>query len=413
MPKKLLALGTFLACLCTRNALAEGRATATGRVLDNDGKPIEHANVLVYEAHVRKGFSAYCPTCWVDCGKRTQTDSDGHFSIDNLDPELIFKLLIVRKEYKTTFVDKVDPVTGPAPDTTLKPRTAVSDPSQAVRGRVLDDRGNPVRDAVVEQKGVSRNGPRGLGTSFGPNNSPDWIDPLAATDDQGEFEIAYAQPAASMILSVTPRAMAPRLVTLPTGPDRKTVTVSMGAVVRGRVLLPDGKPAANVEIGVMTHSHIAGQSYTEVRIGTKEDGTFTITNIPAGRVWDAYPRLESLADHGLAGETVNFETKDDGEEVDLGVIKLQKSFTLRGKVVLSDAATIPPDMHVTLSSGFNSQIVNLNQDGTFEAKGLLKGVYAVSPAVKGYKPPDSYYGEALVNGDGKNITIPMVRNAPK
>jgi hypothetical protein len=413
MPKRLLALVTFLACLGTQSALGEGRATATGRVLTSDGKPIEHASVLIYEAHVRKGFSSYCPTCWVDCGKRSQTDSDGHFSIGNLDPELVFKLLVVRKDYQTTFVDKVDPVTGPAADTTLKPRVAVSDGSQTVRGRVLDDRGSPVRDAVVEQKGVSRNGPRGMGTSFGPNNSPDWIDPLAATDDEGEFEIAYAQPAVSMILSVTPRAMAPKLVTLPTGPDRKTVTVSTGAIVRGRVLLPDGRPAANVEIGIMTHSHAAGKSYTEVRIGTKEDGTFTITNIPAGRVWDAYPRLESLADRGLAGEAVSFETKDDGEDVDLGVIKLQKSFTLRGKVVLSDGIAIPPDMHVTLSSGFNSQIVNLSLDGTFEAKGLLKGVYDVSPGVKGYKPADSFYGEVLVNGDGKNVTIPMVRNASK
>jgi hypothetical protein len=59
MAKRLLALGTFLACLCAQSALAEGRVTATGRVLDSDGKPIEHAGVLVYEAHVRKGFSSY------------------------------------------------------------------------------------------------------------------------------------------------------------------------------------------------------------------------------------------------------------------------------------------------------------------------------------------------------------------
>jgi hypothetical protein len=115
----------------------------------------------------------------------------------------------------------------------------------------------------------------------------------------------------------------------------------------------------------------------------------------------------------LAGETVNFETKDDGEEVDLGVIKLQKSFTLRGKVVLPDGAAIPPDMHVTLSSGFNSQIVILNQDGTFEGKGLLKGVYEVAPGVRGYKTADSFYGEIVVNGDSRNVMIPMVRNAPK
>jgi hypothetical protein len=57
--------------------------------------------------------------------------------------------------------------------------------------------------------------------------------------------------------------------------------------------------------------------------------------------------------------------------------------------------------------------VNLNQDGTFEAKGLLKGVYSVSPGVRGYKPPDSYYGEVLVNRDGKNVTIPLLRSATK
>jgi uncharacterized GH25 family protein len=413
MPTRLLAPSILLACLCAHNASAAERATAAGRVLDAAGKPIEHATVLVYEAHVRRGFSIYCPTCWVDCGKRAQTDSSGHFSIGNLDPDLVFKLLIVSKDYQAAFVDKVDPAKGPAPDANLKPRVPISDASQTVRGRVLDDHGKPVRDAVVEQSGVTYNGPRGLGTMFGPNDSPDWIEPLAATDDQGEFEIAYAHPAVSIILNVTPRAMAPKLVKLSTGSDRKTVTVTEGATVFGRVLLPDGKPAANIEIAVMTHSRISGQTYAEVRIGTKDDGTFAITNIPPGRIWDAYPRMESLADRGFAGETVSFETKDDAEEIGLGEIKLEKAFTLRGTVVPSDGSAVPPDMHVTISSGFNSQIVPLNQDGTFEVKGLLKGVYGISPGVRGYKPADNFYGEVLVNRDGKNITIPIVRNTPK
>ena len=201
--------------------------------------------------------------------------------------------------------------------------------------------------------------------------------------------------------------------TVPTGSDRQTVTVTEGATVFGRVLLPDGKPTANIEIGVMTHSRISGQSYPEVRIGTKEDGSFAVTNIPPRRIWDAYPRMESLADRGFAGEIVNFETKDDGEEIDLGVIILQQAFTLRGKVVPADGSAIPPDMHVTISSGFNSQIVPLNQDGTFEAKGLLNGVYEISPGVRGYKPADNFYSEVLVNRDGKNIIIPIVRNTPK
>ena len=111
MPNRLLAASLLLAWLCALNAGAAERATAAGRVLDAAGKPVDHATVLVYEAHVRKGFSVYCPTCWVDCGKRAQTDSNGRFSIANLDPDLVFKLLIVSKDYQAAFVDKVDPAT--------------------------------------------------------------------------------------------------------------------------------------------------------------------------------------------------------------------------------------------------------------------------------------------------------------
>ena len=201
--------------------------------------------------------------------------------------------------------------------------------------------------------------------------------------------------------------MASKLVTVPTGSDQKTVSVSQGSTLRGRVLLPDGSPAANTEVAVSVHSRLSGTVFPEIRIGTKEDGTFAITNIPAGRIWYAYPKMESLAACGVAGEAVPFETKDDGEEVDVGTIKLQPAFTLLGKVVLSDGAAIPPDMRVTVSSGVDSQIVPLKQDGTFEARGLAKGVYEVASGIRGYRPANGYYGEALVDRDGKSIIVPV------
>ena len=139
------------------------RATATGKVVDGDGKPVSHATVLVYEARMRRGYSVYCPTCWVDCGKRSTTDAQGNYSIAALNPDLVFKLLIVGSGYKTAFVDKVDPEKGPAMDAILKPRAAAENPLQTVRGRIVDDHGKPVRDAVVEQQGVTFVGPRGPG----------------------------------------------------------------------------------------------------------------------------------------------------------------------------------------------------------------------------------------------------------
>ena len=187
----------------------------------------------------------------------------------------------------------MDPAKGAA-NATLKPRVPVEDATQTVRGRVVDDHGVAVKDAVVEQQGVTFRGPRGLGRSFGPDDSPDWIEPLAATDEKGEFEIAYAKPAVEITLSVSPRATAPKLVTLPTGVERKTIGVSQGATLHGRLLLPDGTPAANAEIGVSAHSHLSGEVLPEVRIGTKEDGTFTITNIPAGRIFNVYPKMRCV-----------------------------------------------------------------------------------------------------------------------
>jgi hypothetical protein len=271
------------------------RATAKGKVLGSDGTPIEHATVLVYEAWTKHGYSLYCPTCWVDCGKRAVTSADGRYSIPGLNPDLVFKLLVVRNGYKTVLIDKVDPAKGSAADAVLRPAVATAEPSQTIRGRVVDSHGNVLRDVVVEQNGVVFNGPRGRGRSFGPNDSPEWIQPLSATDERGEFQVIYAKPAIEITLSVSPRGMAPKLVTLPTGGEKKTITVTQGATLRGRLLQPDGTPAKNAEIGVSVHSRMAGTVFPEVLIGTRDDGTFAITNIPAGRVWYVYPKMESLA----------------------------------------------------------------------------------------------------------------------
>lgn len=297
-------------------AFAEERATATGKVTDAGGKPLEHATVFIYEGHVKKGYGVYCPTCWADCGKHASTDPEGNFTIAGLNPELRFKLMVVKEGYTAAFIEQ------PADTAALKIRPAIEDLSQVVRGRVVDGQGKPVKDAVVEQEGVGFKGPNGgIGHRFGGPNG--WIDSMAVSNERGEFEIAYGSPAVEMILRVSPRGMAQKLFTEPTGADRKTMTVTDGASIFGRVLQPDGKPAANVELGVMAHSRAAGTAFPEMVIGTREDGTFAITNVPVGRVLYIYPKMESLAPLGFAGNPEPLETKDDGQEVHIADLKLQ------------------------------------------------------------------------------------------
>jgi hypothetical protein len=386
---------------------AAERVTATGKVVDSDGKPIVHAAVLVYSAGVRKGFNLFCPTCYVDCGKRTFTGSDGTYSIAGLSANLVFNLLVVGEGYGASFVNKVDPEKGPAEAATLKKRTPPEDPAQIARGRVVDLHGKPVRDALVEQQGAIY----GQGRSFGPTG---WVDLIAVTTEQGEFEIAHTKPLDSVIVQVSPRGMAPKLATISTGADRKTITVTEGATIRGR-LLQNGKPVPYAEMGLSTHSRRSGETLPEVHIGTDENGKFAITNVPPGRIWYLFGKMESLAPLNLSAEIVECATKDDGQDVNVGDIAARPAYTLRGKVTLSDGKPIAPNMRLNVFSDRvpDSQTLTLDPDGQFEFKGLARGVYTLSPSVKGYEVRDAQSMELLMDGNINSLNVMLQPATPR
>jgi hypothetical protein len=124
-----------------------------------------------------------------------------------------------------------------------------------------------------------------------------------------------------------------------------------------------------------------------VRIGTAQDGTFTITNVPFGRIWLLHPTMESLASRGIGAGPVVVETKADGQIVDLGDIRLKPEHTFRGKIVLSNGKPIPPDMQVLIvadQSG-DTQAAKIAPDGRFRFDALPDGIYTVAPGVQGYR----------------------------
>ncbi len=382
---------------------AAERVTANGTVVDDaTGQPVPNATVMVYSAGVKTGFDQFCPTCYVDCGKRAITDEAGAFRIPNLSSELRFDLLVIHDGHSSQFLKKIDPAAGPAPATRLKPRIAPANPLQIVRGRITDDKDLPVRDAVISQQGIIFEQGRGFGDR-------DWIDLVAVSNANGEFEMAYGKPAKAMILQVAPRGMAPKLVALPTGPAKHPITVSMGATIRGR-LVHNGKPVANAEFGLKTHSQSAGTTYQELRIGTNANGEFVIPNVPAGRIWDLYATMDSLAPKNLAAPLTYIATKDDGQEIDIGEVTARPSYTLRGQIQLADGSPIPPNMRLSLFASRlpDRQFVVLPPDGKFEFRGLEKGVYVLSPAIRGYQPADPEQPQELLidgNREGFGLTL--------
>ncbi len=393
--------GVFLLAASFQLIVAAERVSISGKVVDAAGAPVENAAVLIYKAGVKTGYSTYCPTCYVDCGKHTVTGPDGGFTLKGLSPDLLFTLLVLHEGNSTATVNTVDPDKGAIDPVALKPRVPVEDMSRVIRGRVVDLQGNALRNAVVEQQGaIFASG----GQQFG---GPAWADTIAVSNEKGEFEIANDKPAAKLIISVSARGMASKLFTQPTGGERTTMTVAEGATVRGR-LVYKGKPVANAQVGLMTHSRRAGTNFPETQIGTQEDGTFAITNVPAGRIWAAYPKMESVAGRGIAGSAVDLETKDNGETVNIGDIELAPAHKLSGKVVLTDGKPIPTGMRLGLGAGraTDSQMALLPVDGHFEFTGLGSDVYSLSPAVKGYELAEGFEQEVLVNRD-RQVTVTL------
>ncbi len=377
---------------------AADRATITGNVTGASGNPLEHATVLVYHAGVKVGYSTFCPSCYADCGKRVTTDATGAFTITNLSPDLKFELLVVRDGYVSAFVKPVDPAKGPARTAVLRPRQAVDDPARVLRGKVVDSGGNPMRDAIVKAQGILYDDPAhgGHHSMYGAVAT---LDPIAVTNEKGEFEISYDRAALETLILVEARGMAPKLFNhLATGLERHTLTVTDGAVVRGR-LVQNGKPVGDAELGLIARERgmgaelkMFGSPYEEIRIGTQADGTFVITNVPVPVDWYVYGKMESIVSRG---GTVPLEcaTKRDEEDVNVGDIEIRPGYRLRGKVVLSDGKAIAPGMSVILSSAraFDSQKAALQADGSFEFAGLAQGKYEVNASVRGYKEPEWDY----------------------
>jgi hypothetical protein len=375
-------------------SFAADRVTLTGKVTDKLGQPLENATVMVYHAGVKTGYSVYCPSCYRDCGKRTVTDRTGLFTLKNLDSDLWFELLVVREGYTAAFVDRVDPSHGPAQVTALAPRAPVNDPSRVVRGWVLDQHGRPLRAAVVVPEGVEAVVQGRSVPMYGFGEQIKGLEPIAVTDSKGEFELAYNDKATGMMLRVEARGMATRLIAVPTGTQGQTITVSDGALIRGR-LVNHGKPVAGAEVGLIAQNrggfdnklNVVGNPYEEIRIGTQEDGSFVIPNVPTPVDWYVYGKMEAITALG-ATDPVKCTTTRDREEVNVGDVQIISGHRLRGRITLSDGAAIADGMHVTISadrSPQDTQIATIGHNGDFEFANLPTGKYAIIPAVRGYR----------------------------
>ena len=386
------------------------RPALVGRVVDANGKPLPHTTVLVYHAGVKVGYSTFCPSCYSDCGKRVFTNENGDFRIKDLAPDLWFDLLFVQDGYIPQFARKVDPAKAAKMTLTLATRPAVTNYDGVVNGRVEDSVGSPIGDAVISPIGLIV----GNSSRYG---SIDGLQPIAVTNKMGEFEISYARPTPKILLKIEARAMAPKFVAMDTGPVRHSVALADGAAITGR-LLANGKPVSNVEIGLIAKNRggfgpnltMTGNPYSEMRVGTKSDGSFTFTNVPQPVDWYIYPKMNTISQLGAASP-IEVKTIRDNQYARAENLLIGPGHVLRGTVVLSDNKPIPEGMHITIDSDlvWDSQTVLLATDGHFEFASLPAGDYHISPSVKNYRvkgtPGRPFETPVSIDHDVEDFTI--------
>ena len=350
------------------------------------------ATVFIYSAGPKVGTSSFCPYCYADCQKKTQTDADGRFKIESLDPTLIFRLLVIANGHESKIVSKVDPAKGDQ-NITVKPLSAEDLKSPLrISGMVVGENGKPVPEAVISPEGVGM----GQGSQWGGTDP--YVEPMAVADEQGHFVLFCKSNVVNMVFATADgRGVAKQWISLKPGSDylihmREGVTLT-GQITRG------GQPLKGVLVAVTTTDRTAGNSFNVSDVATDSRGHFQILNVPPNREFVFYTKMDSLHGEGALPNKI-FTTGDSCAVQDLGELAVQPAFKISGRIVLSDGKPIPPGTKLLLDreKAWDTTQVTLADDGAFEFNGVPAESVGLSVRIKGYKLSKSNPSLDWLNG---------------
>ena len=370
---------TLILAALTVSATPAGGNLA-GKVVDTAQKPIPQATVFIYTAKPRIGLGILCPSCYVDCGKKATTDAEGKFLISNLDPELLFRVLVVAEGFRPQFAKDVDPLQGSV-DMTLESMPADLSGRAVLRGRVLDAGGKPVVGAIVSPAGCERADRRWGGQMPG-------VDPASVTNLRGEFLITGNQGDLGYDLEVEARGFTKRLVgLLPTGEKRHEIQLTVGATVQGRIL-NDGKPMPGIAVGLVQGNRGVGQFVGASRIAANSSGKYIFVNVHPHDDYFVYTTMSDAARLGGILLPQRISVGADGTTKDVGDLSLTPAVhRISGRAVITDGNAIPRGIRLLLSreEAWDSENALVAADGSFSFAGVPEEAVTLSARIPGYR----------------------------
>jgi hypothetical protein len=303
-----IGIATLLSGVNGFSAAEPTRAMLVGHLMAIDKSPITNATVLIFSAGPRAGGSGFCPTCYVDCGKQAKTDRQGDFQLGPLDPDLVFRIIIVAKNFQTRTLPQIDPLNGPLSVPLESQNLSQYGPKHLLQGRVVDPEGKQVLGAVISVN-------FSYGQDVNTSGAVEGVDMMAVSDPDGHFALTADKTIDWMDVVVeAPNLARKKFFRVPTG-RMLQFRLTEGATVTGR-LLQDNKPLANLAIGL---NSVDATGRGAGRFDTKTDaqGRFQIDHVSPYQDYYLY-RVMPLGSESQETKWKRVEVRGDGSRVDLG-----------------------------------------------------------------------------------------------
>jgi RNA polymerase sigma factor (sigma-70 family) len=371
----------------------EKGTTISGRVVDQDHRPVAGATVIV---DVKKGYPK--SPQWVDFKyEATKTDNDGHWSFSSVPAqpdavELAAYHHLYLQEDPYCFLEEFKPISA------LRDGTAALRLSRGTtfEGTVVAPDGKPVADAEV---------------IYGePRAGPNTIAPLK-TDARGRFTLGV-KPGAISKLTARHTGFGPALHLIRAGSDPQQITLRLepAHTLSGRVVNPAGKPIAQATVRVTSWR---GTQWLSSDLKTDEAGRFAWNEAPGDEV-----KIHVYAQ--------GYASKDDVPLLPgpLHEIVLTPPTTIKGTVLDADTGQPIPqfslvlgavwnhEAHVRWQRGFGTDRQAKKQAGSFEYALLQQPAEQCLMRVSadGYLPEDS--GLFLADHRIHDFSFRLTRSGP-
>ena len=359
-------------------SVAPAPGTLAGQVRDEHGAPLAGARVGLYSAKPRVGLATTCPSCYRDCAKSVKTDAEGRFSIGELDPNLLFRVLVVAPARRSLLTELIDPAQTKV-EVKLEQLPADLPPDRKLAGRVFDEDGKPLAGAVITPAGAKTRESRWWGQTPG-------VDAAAVTDADGRFVITSQEPKLGIDLEVRARGHADSPSQLfDLDGSEHPIHMRRGASVAGR-LTYNGKPVERRAIGIVQRDRSAGHFVGETTLATDDAGGFLFANLQPNEHYVLYSLCETERDLPVL-KTVSLQTGEDDELTQLGELLLLPGMTMVGRVEIPANARMPAGakLRVSRDPAWDWWETALSDQGEFTIRGLPPEVYSVSVFAPGFE----------------------------